>query len=141
MSVGGGAKPSLSPEEWASASKEIVRLAQHKSTRNTHWTPEIPCEWNPTQVENPNTGMPFSDAGAWMFVVELIESGHAFSKKVLRDKPPGAIAWETKIPLSANRPKLYLKVQLWRGKVLGRSFHYSTVKDKEGNDDGADAAE
>jgi hypothetical protein len=85
----------------------------------------MPCEWNPSEVINPENDMPFTEAGAWEYVACLAEKGQHFTEVELR-KPKGDIAFETEIVPRENLPRLYIKVQLKCGKVWGRSFHNST---------------
>jgi len=68
--------------------------------------------------------MPFTEAGAWEFVAEAIEAGHAMEELTL-DKPPGATAYVLIIAQPSDVPPIYVKLQLGSGCVIGRSFHYS----------------
>jgi hypothetical protein len=54
----------------------------------------------------------------------LDERPESFQEVRLR-KPPGQIAFETVLTLPSN-DRVYIKVQLFRGKAYGRSFHIST---------------
>jgi hypothetical protein len=84
----------------------------------------MPCDWQPTAVIYPATGMPFTEAGAWCFIAEKLREGHRVREIVL-DKPQGKLAYVMEISLSAERPLLYVKIHLGgSGKVFGRSFHY-----------------
>ncbi len=86
----------------------------------------MPCDWQPTTVNNPNVNIPFDDISAWRFIGELAVSGHPIEVKQL-DQPPGDTAYVMIVELEKNRPKLYIKVQLKGGAIFGRSFHYSTI--------------
>jgi hypothetical protein len=68
--------------------------------------------------------MPFTDVGAWHFIADLLERGEPLEEVVLHH-PPGAQAYVMRLDLGAALPRLYIKVQLSRGKIIGRSFHYS----------------
>jgi hypothetical protein len=68
--------------------------------------------------------MYFTSEGAWSYIIELLESGHEFTP-VAMTRPPDTIAYETQIDFGPNRPALYIKLQIFREKVLGRSFHNS----------------
>ena len=58
----------------------------------------------------------------------MLEDGHPV--EVMRlDKPPGAKGYVMKIDIEPDRPKLYIKLQLGSGKIIGRSFHYSELDD------------
>jgi hypothetical protein len=81
----------------------------------------MPCDWAPTQVET-KLGLFFSDAGAWEFIAELLESGHPFKEVTLR-VPRGDLAYETTVRLRVDLPVIYIKVQFKAGRIWGRSFH------------------
>jgi hypothetical protein len=103
----------------------MARLARCRDQRINVWSQNAPCDWNPTQVINPETEMPFTDSSAWNFIADLLEAGHEFTEVILA-KPPGEIAYETELTLRHNLPPLYIKIQ-YKGKIWGRSFHNSTV--------------
>ena len=88
-------------------------------------SPEMPCDWRPTEVNNPRTGLPFDDKSAWHYIAELAESGHPIEEMTL-EKPAGDKGHVMTISLEAGVPDLYIKIQLKRGRIWGRSFHYST---------------
>ena len=99
--------------------REIGAVAWPKST------PARPSRWQPASVQNPDDGNnEFTDDGAWNLVVSKIESGHQVAIMTL-DKPKGATGYVMKIRLDTSRPQLYVKLELYRGWILGRSFHYS----------------
>lgn len=66
----------------------------------------------------------FTSEGAWSYIIELLESGHEFTP-VTMTRPPDSIGYETLINCGPGRPALYIKLQIYKGKVLGRSFHNS----------------
>ncbi len=74
------------------------------------------------QVISPESGLPFSDAGAWALVAECLERGCALTEIVL-EKPAGERAYVMIEPVGER--SVYMKVQLGNGTILGRSFHYS----------------
>ncbi|MCP4655336.1 MAG: hypothetical protein GY856_07950 [bacterium] len=78
------------------------------------------------QVRDPASGESFTEAGAWHFIADLLESGHPIDEVVLR-KPPGKLAYAMIVDLAPGQPALYVKLQLGSGKVIGRSFHYTEV--------------
>ncbi len=102
---------------------QLVVLCQRKGARKSEWSINCPTEWQPTTVIEPQTGLPFTDAGAWEFVAEKLRDGLEL-ETVQLERPPGSIGYVLKIPLGDR--KLYVKLQLGAGKVVGRSFHYST---------------
>jgi len=112
--------------DWDSLRFTLAAMARRRDLRINEWSEEIPSEWNPTQVINPDTDMPFSDASAWFYIAELLESeNHCIFREISLRKPPGALGYEAVIILRPNSPKLYIKIQLMSGRILGRSFHYS----------------
>jgi hypothetical protein len=67
--------------------------------------------------------MPFTDAGAWELIANLMEMEVEISEVTLR-QPEGEKAYEVKIRLGVAEPLLYIKVQVKGETVFGRSFHY-----------------
>jgi hypothetical protein len=105
--------------------KEIASLASRKNARFVPRSPEMPCDWKPTTVYNPEVGMCFTDISAWHYIADLAESEHPMEEITLK-QPEGEKAYEMIVKLEPNVPDLYIKVQLKGGKIFGRSFHYST---------------
>lgn len=68
--------------------------------------------------------MSFTGPSAWELIAVRLENGEPMETIELRN-PPGAKAYVMKINLEPDRPKLYVKLRLLSGKVMGRSFHYS----------------
>ncbi len=62
--------------------------------------------------------------GAWQFIEDKLAEGHPIEEVELR-MPPGRKGYVLKINVGNNQPKLYVKLQLGSGQVIGRSFHYS----------------
>jgi len=85
----------------------------------------MPCDWQPTTVVNPAVGIPFTDISAWLYIADLAESGHKIESITL-EQPKGETAYVMSVQLRANTPDLYIKIQLKRSRIWGRSFHYST---------------
>lgn len=85
----------------------------------------MPCDWSPHVIENPETGMPFSDASAWELICKIVEESPEAFRHLKLQKPPGQIAFETVFTLPSG-VRVYIKVQLFQGKAFGRSFHIST---------------
>lgn len=108
--------------EWEDIRRELLRLAKHRGCRSTNFSPSIPCDWAPQSVMDPRFGMYFTSEGAWSYIIDLLESGHEFTE-VPMWKPPDTVAYETTVDCGQNLPALYIKVQIYRGKIFGRSFH------------------
>jgi hypothetical protein len=77
------------------------------------------------EVVNPESGLPFGDIGAWHYIADLAENGCEIEEITL-DQPAGEKALVMNVKLGSGSPDLYIKVQLKRGCIFGRSFHYST---------------
>ena len=77
-------------------------------------------------MRNPDDGNnEFTNDGAWELVASKLENGHRVTIMEF-DKPKGAPGYVMNIRLdSSTGPPLYVKLQLHRGRILGRSFHYS----------------
>jgi hypothetical protein len=103
---------------------EIARLARQKDARIVPNSTEMPCNWYPTTVTS-SAGLPFTPSGAWHFIADLAESGHAI-EKILMEKPQGEIGYVMVKKSDDGSSDIYVKVQLKRGRIWGRSFHYST---------------
>jgi len=104
--------------------RELAKRARRKDLRISLWTRERPCEWRPFEVENPGSGLPFTEVRAWEYIAELLESDQLVVEVRLQ-QPPGEIGYEMVVELGNGLPGLYIKVQLLGGRILGRSFHYS----------------
>ena len=108
--------------EWNKVRKELARLARMKTMRINEWTKEMPCDWSPGTVTCPETDMPFTDAGAWNLIADLLDGDHCFREIRLR-VPAGDIAYETTVVLRSDLPPVYIKIKLKGGRIRGRSFH------------------
>ena len=104
---------------------EMVRRARDKRFRFVEFDTEEPCVWNPTQVLNPECGIPFTDLTAWHFIADQLEAGCPVSTFNLR-MPSGDTGYELRFEGAAGQPGIYVKVRLHKDKIKGRSFHYTT---------------
>jgi hypothetical protein len=104
--------------------RQISLYARRKDSRIIPNSIDRPCRWTPTEVENPASGLVFTTERAWIYIAELAESGHPLEEMIL-DRPPGEKAYVMKIPLVENVSELYIKIQIEKNKIWGRSFHYS----------------
>lgn len=104
--------------------RELARMARRKECRIVEWARARPCDWRPTQVVNPESGLPFTEVRAWEYIADLLDANHPLTEIAL-EHPPGELAYVMTVSLGERTPELYVKLQLLRGKVLGRSFHYS----------------
>lgn len=104
---------------------QLVRLVR-RAARTSAFTRARPTDWRPWEVPNPDgLLLPyFDDHAAWELIASKLESGHEVEAVVL-DQPPGRTGYVMKIDLNPGRPRLYVKLQLGAGVVIGRSFHES----------------
>jgi hypothetical protein len=110
--------------------RQLAQLCQHKRTRRSGGAGTgLPCHWAPWDVRDPRTGEYFTEASAWEFVAETINSGHPIDPITLRI-PRGRTGY---VLLIGPPPpdKIYIKLQLGAGVVLGRSFHESHKPDDD----------
>jgi hypothetical protein len=107
---------------------QLVVLVR-RGARTSEFTTVRPTDWRPEQVPNPEgLLLPyFDDRSAWELVAARLESGHEVETVTLED-PPGKTGYVMKIELNPRRPLLYVKLELGRGEVIGRSFHESERK-------------
>lgn len=104
---------------------EISRLARNRRRRVNKSTPARPARWFPDKVRNPDdSGNFFTDEGAWELIARQTENGHRVEIIEL-EKPKGKTGYVMKIRLESSVPALYVKLELHRGWLLGRSFHLS----------------
>lgn len=109
-------------DEWSKLRPEIEKLARDPRNRFSAYSPSLPCDWAPGTILNPESDMPFTEVGAWNLICDLLAGSHPFVEVKLR-VPPGCKAYETTCRLRADLPPIYIKVQLYKGKVYCRSFH------------------
>lgn len=105
---------------------ELVTLARRKRARVTEFRRDRPTDWRPSQVQTPDGNFDnyFTEASAWEYIASKLENGHPVEIIELR-KPPGAKGYVMQIEIEPSKPRLYIKLQLTAGKIIGRSFHYS----------------
>jgi hypothetical protein len=105
--------------------RAIILLAPRKDARFVPNSPDMPCVWRPTEVENPEIpGFPFTEPGAWRFIADLAKSNHPIQEIIL-DKPKNTKGYVMIYEVSGHA-SIYIKVQIKGNKIIGRSFHYST---------------
>jgi len=100
--------------------RQFIILVRRKESSEL----DYPAKWHPESVNNPATGMPFTGPSAWELIAVRLENGEPMKTVELRN-PPGKKAYVMQFRLEPRGPKLYVKLRLVSGKVLGRSFHYS----------------
>ena len=104
--------------------KKLTELCRSATCRTVPRTRDMPCRWFPDRVTDPETGSNFTATGAWDYVAEILENGHPFT--ILKmEKPEGSWAFVMKTFDRNGGSQIYIKLQLYPGIVVGRSFHYS----------------
>ena len=102
------------------ASAITVELARMTMTGG-HMTGQIlPNSGGAIYTENEN--LTLRDCEHWC--AELLESGNEIQEIEL-DNPRGKTGYVILASGGAQRPDIYIKLQLGSGAVIGRSFHYS----------------
>ena len=92
----------------------------------TKFSNDRPIDWKPGEVDNPDGILDeyFTKISAWEHIATQLENGHPVETVKLRE-PPGAEGYVMKIDIEPGKPRLYIKLQLGPGKIIGRGFHYS----------------
>jgi hypothetical protein len=75
----------------------------------------------------PETGLFFTDNAAWGLICDLLEQDPEAFQEVVLERPPGELAYAT-VHTLRDGTRVYIKVQLSRGKARARSFHISEVE-------------
>ena len=102
--------------------EQLAGLAGDPATRVVGHPPTDPAKWYPTTIIDPRSGKPFTDAGAWDFVAEMLVGDNRVNIQSF-DTPPNETAYTMNIPTTAGI--IYIKVRMGKGRIIGRSFHYS----------------
>ena len=108
--------------------RRLAMFASRKEARFNEFARERPIEWRPSSIMNPRTGFYVSPLEAWALIVDELTAGCALEEIELQ-QPPGRKAYAFLIELEPNssRPPIYVKLELLGDRVIGRSFHYSTL--------------
>jgi len=103
--------------------RELAKLARQKDKRDVGIWPEDPHRWEPGSVIDPRSKKPFTYPGAWNFIAEELEKKQTSIRSVPLIAPRGKEGYEFLV--STEYGTIYIKVRLAKGKIIGRSFHYS----------------
>ena len=100
-----------------STRRNLAVLARSRRTRINDFTKDLPIDWRPGQVRNPEGVLDthFTDASAWELIASKLEHGHPVEIVELR-KPQGAKGYVMKIDIEPGQPRLYVKLQLGVGR-------------------------
>lgn len=112
----------------------MIRLASTSHLRKTHFTPTRPTKWLPRTVPNPSDSFwgYFTREGAWELIVNYLKGGHPV-EKVAMNKPPNTTGYVMLIRLHPDEPEIYIKLEIDRGHIWGRSFHLSNDLNSSGD--------
>jgi hypothetical protein len=102
---------------------EASVLARRKRARIVSFSPAAPIDWRPQTVINPDDGRPFTETAAWNLIADLLERNEPLAC-VLLEHPPGRSGYVMTPCIGAKI--VYIKFQMGAGKIIGRSFHYSS---------------
>lgn len=103
----------MDPEQLAENRRQLARLARQKSKRGIPRA-DLPCRWYPREITNPEDNQPFTDAGAWALIAQLLEDIEGQSVEVITlDNPAGKTGYVLKCDLPTA--KVYIKVQYGPG--------------------------
>ena len=113
--------------ETEKAREQLLTLLR-KDRRSAKFTKKAPTRWQPENVIDPRTNRPnrlhpyFTRNSCWEYIEELLDSGHKIEIMNMR-KPPGSKGYVMKVQQGRENPELYIKLQIGRDRVIGRSFH------------------
>src|SRR5437763_10726573 len=94
--------------------RDLAVLCRRSRARVLGW----PCDWRPRAVVDPRDpdNQVFTEVGAWEFIAELLESGHAIQEIEL-ENPRGKSGYVILASGGPKRPEIYIKVQIGSGSV------------------------
>lgn len=104
---------------------ELATRARSRRTRTNEFHPDRPNDWRPRTVRNADGLLEdyFTDESAWNLIAEKLDEGHPVTTVKL-ETPRGSTGYVMVIDLESG-VRLYIKLQLSRDRVIGRSFHES----------------
>ena len=117
----------LSDVELQKRRTELIALCRNPRHRRSGGALKHPSKWWPERVTNPESGMVFTDSGAWHLIADELERG-AELQTITLHTPAKKTGYVMLIFLEERQPELYVKLQLSGGRAWGRSFHYSDPK-------------
>lgn len=101
--------------------QELLRLCKESRSRTSVFSREAPTHWVPWKLYDPETGEAFTVNGAWLFIERALANGCQLQTIEL-DRPKG----KTGYWFHGTDPfgtRIYVKLQLGSGLIIGRSFH------------------
>ena len=105
--------------------KEMLRLLEAGKVTDA-WSKERPVDWRPGKVMNPYSefGLEFTHRSCWDFIERLLLKKHPITVIPL-EKPRGEKGYEMLFETESGYSDIYIKLQIGKDKLIGRSFHYS----------------
>ncbi len=106
--------------------RKTVLTLLSKGRRSADFTQSAPTRWEPTKVKDfrPERFFEyFSNENCWEFIEDKLKEGCEI-KEMKLDKPPGATGYVMLIEHGSGVPIIYIKLQIGKKEVIGRSFHY-----------------
>jgi len=90
--------------------RQLIGLCGSKRSRSAKFTANAPCDFRPTKVVRPDgSNEPFTEQGAWDFIVQLLMHDQPLQEIIL-EKPPGKRAYVMLAPGASNQPDIYIKL-------------------------------
>ena len=105
--------------------KKMLNLLEARKV-DAGWSEKQPVDWRPVSVTHPdpNVNMAFTDKSCWYFIEQLLLDRHPIEVIAL-EKPPGEKGYVMLVETQPGSPDIYIKLQIGKDKLIGRSFHYS----------------
>ena len=105
------------------AQENMLGLLRAKKTVN-EWSPDRPTDWRPNDVQHPLFGDFFSPNECWKFIEDKLSENHPIEVVALKN-PPGKKGYVMKVEATPGGRIIYIKPEIGKGRLFGRSFHYS----------------
>lgn len=101
--------------------QELLRLCKESRSRTSEFSRKAPTHWVPWQLYDPETGEAFTVDGAWLFIERALADGCPLQTIELERPKDKAGYWCH--GTDARGTRIYVKLQLGSGLIIGRSFH------------------
>lgn len=101
--------------------QELLRLCKESRSRTSVFSRKAPTHWVPWELYDPQTGEAFTADGAWVFIERALADG-CLLQSIELDRPKGKTGYWFHGE-DARGTRIYIKLQLGSGMIIGRSFH------------------
>lgn len=101
--------------------QELIRLSSREATRRSEFSSRAPTKWHPEEAQDPKSGQPYTRFSAWERINAELVAGCDLTQITL-DKPPGKTGYTLHF-VDGSGKRIYVKLQIMSGFVMGRSFH------------------